>query len=215
MPVQDNIPNRFIVGAPKCGTTAHHSYLAEHPDVFAGRKELHYFGSDLKNERASRLNNLDDARTKYLSHCTGAGAHSVRVDGSVNYLYSRTAATEIKSMVNDARIIIMLRNPVDFISSWHAQNLFDGSEWINYLGRALNDEPARKAGASKNGSYASPRNFTIEKWQISRRRLNGIWTCSGSKMYSSGCLTIWPMTPKRSTWTSCCFSDSARTICQT
>ena len=44
-------PNFFIVGAPKCGTTALYTYLAEHPDVFMPTfKEPHYFSPDLRHE---------------------------------------------------------------------------------------------------------------------------------------------------------------------
>ncbi|OOO02066.1 MAG: hypothetical protein USCGTAYLOR_01737 [Chromatiales bacterium USCg_Taylor] len=42
-------PNFFIVGAPKCGTTAMHFYLNAHPEIFMSRKELHYFGSDMRS----------------------------------------------------------------------------------------------------------------------------------------------------------------------
>jgi len=39
-------PNFFIVGAPKCGTTALHTYLGQHPDIFVSEpKEPNYFGS--------------------------------------------------------------------------------------------------------------------------------------------------------------------------
>jgi hypothetical protein len=44
-------PNLFLVGAPRCGTTAMAGYLSEPPDVFMYRKEFHYFGSD--NPKAS------------------------------------------------------------------------------------------------------------------------------------------------------------------
>ena len=40
-------PDFFIVGAPKCGTSALAHYLAAHPDIFMGRKEMHAFGADL------------------------------------------------------------------------------------------------------------------------------------------------------------------------
>ena len=42
------IPNLFIIGAPRCGTTALNSYLNKHPDVLMStRKESHYFATDL------------------------------------------------------------------------------------------------------------------------------------------------------------------------
>ena len=41
-------PDFFLVGAPKCGTTAMAEYLAGHPDIFMARKEMHVFGQDLR-----------------------------------------------------------------------------------------------------------------------------------------------------------------------
>lgn len=41
-------PDFFIVGAPKCGTTAMADYLAAHPDIYMARKEMHFFGLDLR-----------------------------------------------------------------------------------------------------------------------------------------------------------------------
>ncbi|MGI0040227.1 MAG: sulfotransferase, partial [Nitrososphaera sp.] len=39
-------PDFFIVGAPKCGTTAIQYYLGQHPDIFLPDKEMDFFGSD-------------------------------------------------------------------------------------------------------------------------------------------------------------------------
>src|SRR5215469_272614 len=41
-------PDFFIVGAPRCGTTAMAHYLGEHPEIYMARKELHFFGQDLQ-----------------------------------------------------------------------------------------------------------------------------------------------------------------------
>ena len=41
-------PDLFIVGDPKCGTSAMHQYLAAHPQIYMAKKEMHTFGSDLR-----------------------------------------------------------------------------------------------------------------------------------------------------------------------
>ena len=41
------LPHFLIIGAPKCGTTALHYYLSQHPDVNLSPKEIHYFGKDI------------------------------------------------------------------------------------------------------------------------------------------------------------------------
>jgi len=132
-------PNFFIVGAPKCGTTAMNDYLNQHPDIFMAKKELHYFGCDLKTR-------LKLSEEEYLKYFTGAGQKKVIGEASVWYLYSKTAAEEIKKFSPQAKILIMLRNPVDVIYSLHSQHLYDGNEDIQDFETALSFDEDRKRG---------------------------------------------------------------------
>lgn len=153
-------PNFFIVGAPKCGTTAMHDYLGQHPNIFmlsipnsleslaGGKKELHYFGTDLNFGRP--------ALEKYLNYFRESNDKKVVGESSVFYLYSQKAASEIKDFAPDAKILIMLRNPVDMIYSWYSQLLFWGDEPSADLETALALEHARKLGQSLPSSYDHP-----------------------------------------------------------
>ena len=134
-------PNFFIVGAPRCGTTAMYEYLRQHPDIFMPyRKEPVYFGADLHK----RVPTLDEEG--YLSLFRPGRNKRRRGEASVWYLYSKTAAAEIKAFSPDARIIIMLRNPVDMIHSLHAHWLFTANEDIVDFAEALAAEPDRLRG---------------------------------------------------------------------
>jgi hypothetical protein len=112
-------PNFFIIGAPKCGTTALSKYLSEHPKVFfCDPKEPHYFADDFDGHRA--IKNL----TKYLSLFKDVKPNQIAIgEGSVFYLYSKNAIRNIYKFDSNARIIVMLRNPVDLVTSLHQQNL--------------------------------------------------------------------------------------------
>ena len=134
-------PNFFIVGAPRCGTTALYDYLKQHPDVFLPyRKEPHYFGDDIP----PRPPFLDEAR--YVELFAG-GAHARRVgEATVWYLYSDSAARQISEFAPEARIIIMLRRPVEMMYSLHGLFLFTTWEDIEEFGEALAAEPDRRAG---------------------------------------------------------------------
>lgn len=119
-------PNFFVVGAPKCGTTAMCHYLSQHPDVFfSPQKELHYFGSDLPGwpwfKRAF------DSQRDYLDHFDNGGARRIVGEGSVFYLCSSGAAREIHEFNPDARVLIMLRKPAEMLRSLHNQYLFVGT----------------------------------------------------------------------------------------
>lgn len=133
------IPNFFIVGAPKCGTTAMNDYLNQHPDVFMAHKELHYFGEDLQIK--NRI-----SEPEYLQHFQNAVGEKIVGEASVWYLFSATAAKEIKHFSPDAKVLIMLRNPVEMIYSLHSQNLYDGNEDVPDFETALSLDEKRKKG---------------------------------------------------------------------
>lgn len=112
-------PNFFIVGAPKCGTTALSAYLSEHPQIFfCEPKEPHYFADDFAGHRP--IKSLD----AYLRLFEGAGEqHRAVGEGSVFYLYSSVALENIHRFEPAAGIIVMLRDPVELVSSLHQQYL--------------------------------------------------------------------------------------------
>ena len=150
MEVTTQKPNFFIVGAPKCGTTAMHSYLEQHPEIFmldipdsqenvdGGKKELHFFGSDLNFRRPTLQ--------EYLAYFSEIRDKKILGESTVFYLYSQKAAQDINDFNPDAKILIMLRNPLEMMYSWHSQLLFWGDETIVEFEDALNAESDRKHG---------------------------------------------------------------------
>jgi hypothetical protein len=138
---QTRKPDFFIVGAPKCGTTAMQDYLGQHPEIFMPEmKEAHFFGSDLDAPVYLR-----DER-KYMALFAKVKNEKRVGEASVYYLYSQKAAGEIKAFSPAANIIIMLRNPVDMIYSLHSQRLYNGNEDILDFEEALDAEEDRKKG---------------------------------------------------------------------
>jgi hypothetical protein len=136
-------PNLFIVGAPKCGTTSMADYLSQHPDVFMAGREIHYFGSDLYEAERMRQNRPRATEAEYLKNFEQAEGHAVVGEKSVSYLHSTSAPQEIAEFNPASRVIIMLRNPVDFIYSLHAQQLHSGTETLVDLADALQAEEER------------------------------------------------------------------------
>lgn len=118
------LPDFFIIGAPRCGTTSLHEWLSRHPDVLmpAG-KELHHFGSDITSTRISRI--VRDPR-EYAACFTNARADQRIGEASPYMLYSRTAPAEILEAMPDARIVISLRHPADMMHSMHQARLNSG-----------------------------------------------------------------------------------------
>jgi hypothetical protein len=134
-------PDFLIVGAFKAGTTALYEYLRAHPQVFMSvPKEPMYFGQDL-TPRYRRM-----TEDEYVALFRTAGADQKAGEASPWYLYSSTAAREIHEFNPDARIIIMLRNPVDVMYSQHSQLVFNRREDLTDFEQALAAEDDRLAG---------------------------------------------------------------------
>ncbi|MEQ9093167.1 MAG: sulfotransferase, partial [Miltoncostaeaceae bacterium] len=137
-------PNFFILGAPKCGTTALSEYLRRHPQVFmSSPKEPHYFCDDFDYYYAPGRRSLDH----YLHLYDGAGPEHLAVgEASVWYLYSQTAAANIAAFDPGARAIVMLRNPVEMVPSLHSQLLYTVDEDERDPARAWALQEARARG---------------------------------------------------------------------
>ena len=139
-------PNLFIVGAPKCGTTSMADYLSQHPDVFMAGREIHYFGSDLYESEKIRQIRPRPTEEDYLKNFEQAEGHAVVGEKSVSYLHSTSAPQEIDEFSPASRVIIMLRNPVDFMYSMHSQALYSQDETELSFSAALGLEEGRRRG---------------------------------------------------------------------
>ena len=134
-------PDTFIVGVFKAGTTTLYEYLRAHPQIFMSKvKEPMYFGRDL-TARYARM-----TEAEYLALFRDAREDQRAGEASPWYLYSSTAAQEIRDFNADARIIIMLRNPVDVMYSQHSQLVFNLREDLTDFEQALAAEDDRRAG---------------------------------------------------------------------
>jgi hypothetical protein len=135
-------PDFFLVGAPRCGTTSMIEYLRQHPDIFVpALKEPMFFCTDVNIGPGSRHLTWEE----YLALFDGA-EHQVCGEGSTWYLYSLVAARQIRNFNPDAKIIIMLREPVDFMYSLHTLNLYMGFQDIRDFEQALGAIPDRLEG---------------------------------------------------------------------
>ena len=133
-------PNFFIVGAPKCGTTALSQWLSKHPQVyFSPRKEPHFFNTDGLTATSSLL--------EYESLFSGATSeHNAVGEGSTHYLYSNVAIKNILEYQPKARFIVCLRNPIDMAPSLHAERLSQGRENERDFVKAWRLQSLRAAG---------------------------------------------------------------------
>jgi Sulfotransferase family len=120
-------PDFLIVGAPKAGTTAVHSALAEHPRVFVSRpKEPKYWLCD--DAPPPAWNGPGDAHSQqewmwrsedYFRLFEGAAPDQVRGESTPFYLWSRGAHRRIGEALPEVKVIAVVRDPIDrAYSNW-------------------------------------------------------------------------------------------------
>lgn len=109
-------PNFFITGAGKCGTTALYTYLKRHQQIFMPDiKEPGYFADDFDGVY---IRDYDHYTRLFAGACEN---HFAVGEATPFYLRSQSAPRRIREMDAQAKIIIMLRNPVERVYSLHAQ----------------------------------------------------------------------------------------------
>ena len=141
------LPNLFIVGAPKSGTTSLYEWLRNHPDVYMSPfKEPCYFARDLAWESSGYYLRYGVDRERYLALFAAADGAPRVGEASTRYLYSQDAPVLIASDTRNPRIVVMLRNPVDMIASLHAHKVASGTEDLPDLADALAAEEDRRKG---------------------------------------------------------------------
>ncbi len=148
---QGRLPDFFIVGHQKCGTTALYLMLRSHPEIFMPElKEPRFFATDQRSRLSRRGSAPSGGRPRtldaYLSLFAAAGAGQRIGEASGQYLRSITAASGIAALRPDARIIAILREPASFLRSFHLQMVSSRVETETDLRTALACEDDRRAG---------------------------------------------------------------------
>lgn len=145
------LPNFLMIGAQKSGTTAIFAYLGQHPQVFTSEiKEPAFFafegvqvsfgGPD--DARAERyiVNDLERYRRLFRK----AGESTRAGEASNGYMYAPHAAERIRHYIPNAKLIAVLRDPVDRAYSAYRHLVRDGRERLSFE-EALAAEPTRMA----------------------------------------------------------------------
>jgi hypothetical protein len=145
----ERVPDFFIVGHPKCGTTALYEMLRGHPQIYMPAcKEPWFFAPELHERTPPRPEGTPRTLAEYLSLFESALPGQRAGEATALYLWSRTAAERIAEVQPDARIIAILREPASFLRSLHLQFLQVHVETESDLRRALELEDERRHGRS-------------------------------------------------------------------
>lgn len=142
------VPDFFIVGHHKSGTTALYEMLRCHPQIYMPSiKEPRYMASDLRAlVPVASSSPLPQTLEQYLALFDAADEQQLAGEASPSYLRSQTAAGAIAELQPAARIIAILREPASFVRSLHLQLLQEHVEREQDLGKAIAGEELEREG---------------------------------------------------------------------
>ncbi len=152
------IPDFYVVGHPKSGTTALYEMLRRHPQIFMSElKEPRFFAADLRARfQAHGAGAHPQTIEQYAALFADAAPGQLAGDASPSYLRSRVAAAEIARVRPDARIVAVLREPASFLRSMHLEMVQNRVEDELDLRRALDAEALPAAGPVAQGGLPAP-----------------------------------------------------------
>jgi hypothetical protein len=129
------LPDTFIAGVQKCGTTTLHHMLARHPEIFFPRapQEIHFFDVD---------ENFRKGLDWYAGLFRGWKGQRVVAQTSPLYFFEPAVPARIHEAIPHARFILILRNPVDRAYSHYWHEVKHGAETLSFE-EALSREPDR------------------------------------------------------------------------
>jgi len=146
-----NWPTFIIIGAGKSGTTSLYRHLAEHPEVFMSpKKEPNFFAFegkqlDFRGPRDDAAKNRSiTTKDEYLELFSGVRKEKAIGEASPVYIYSEMAAERIHHYLPDAKLVAILRQPVDRAYSAFMMMVRTGRESCGDFKEVLQDQARRQ-----------------------------------------------------------------------
>lgn len=144
------MPNFFILGAMKAGTSALYEYLKQHPQAYMSPvkeprffslegKKLGFCGPKDQEVIRSSINNIEE----YYQLFQGVSNEIAIGEASVWYLYTPGTPELIQKHIPNAKLIVMLRDPVDRAYSHFLNLVRDGREPLSDFAQAIQVEKTR------------------------------------------------------------------------
>ena len=159
-------PNLFLVGAMKAGTSSLFRILHRHPDIFMPFvKEPHFFADEEFKQQYSSMtadeivnyrkkqqdkilhNTIINSENDYLMLYEDAGTEKYRGDASPSYLPTGSAPSLISSKCENARILMILRDPVHRAYSHYAMDLAIGRTKLSFTEAVSIEISGKKVGS--------------------------------------------------------------------
>lgn len=113
-----------IAGVTRAGTTSLYQYLGDHPDICASTiKETRFF---MDTDELRRMHRYEDGPGLYENFFVGCPTNAVRLEATPDYVYCPAAATRIDESLREVQVVIILREPIGRLVSWHRYAIQNG-----------------------------------------------------------------------------------------
>lgn len=159
MSARESTPDALIIGAPKAGTSALHAALAQHPQIYASpvKEPKYYMGWDAPPPSYAGPGDPHSnkewiwRREDYRALFSGAPGDAVRLESTPFYLYMPGARRRIAEELPEAKLIVIVRDPIDraysnwmhlwvdglepipdFVEAWHAEDRRVAAGWAPF-----------------------------------------------------------------------------------
>lgn len=161
-----SLPDFLIIGAQKCGTSSLYSYLCSHPGIIAAsKKEIHFFDAEAFGNGINWYRAHFPYSVKKSLLGLKRGGKTLTGEASPYYLFYPNAHLRIADCLPDARLIVMLRNPIDRALSHYNHQVRKGREKMSFE-EAISEEERRLEG-EKDRMRNSPGYYSHNYWAYS------------------------------------------------
>ena len=189
-------PNFIIAGFPKCGTTSLYHYLNEHPDIYMPKqKELHFFTfnilSKLKNgpKDATIKETQIDNSEKYLSFYKNVRNEVAIGDASPSYINYPSQFIKIKEYLDDPKIIIILRDPINRAYSNYLHLKREHREFLTFK-EAIFKEDERKTNKYSDFWYYKFNSTYYDKIIKAKETFSNVLILTSEELSNNGDATL-------------------------
>jgi hypothetical protein len=195
--VKSNIPDVFVIGFSKCGTTSLYEYFSRHKDIYVpDKKELHYHSyPSLKNFIGGSgdkfvVKDVCKKEDEYLQHYKLAGKTQVKIDISPSYVFFPSSISSIIALCgSSAKIICLVKHPVDKIISQYTHLLSAGRETLS-LEQALKIENNRKDKSFSDMWLYKESGYMVEKIKEFKNNFKSVFVINAEDLYKSPVETL-------------------------
>ena len=158
------MPDFFIIGAQKCGTTSLYYYLVAHPSIAsAWRKELSFFDSNFQKGLSWYRGQFPLSIRKYYAEHIRKQAF-ITGEACPEYLFHPNVPKRVVEIFPQAKLIVLLRNPVDRAYSHYRHQVARGRQKLSFEDAIACEEERTRGDAEKMVTNENYYNYTISSY---------------------------------------------------